>query len=120
MLFDSHASEQRLQTLARTGDLGHYRYLHFATHGIVDNRFPLNSAVILSRDALPDPNKQLDAGLPIYDGRLTAEEVLRSWHLQSELVTLSACQTALGKYERGEGFVGFAQALILSGVAASV
>ena len=115
LLFDSDASEQRLQTLARTGDLGRYRYLHFATHGIVDNRFPLNSAVILSRDALPDPNKQLDAGLPIYDGRLTAEEVLRSWNLQSELVTLSACQTALGKYERGEGFVGFAQALILSG-----
>jgi CHAT domain-containing protein len=31
------------------------------------------------------------------------------------LVTLSACQTALGRYERGGGFVGFAQALILAG-----
>jgi CHAT domain-containing protein len=61
------------------------------------------------------PGKQLEAGLPVFDGRLTAEEVLRSWHLDSELVTLSACQTALGKYERGEGFVGFAQALLLAG-----
>ena len=115
LLFDSQASEQRLDELAASGELSEYRYLHLATHGIVDNRFPLNSAVILSRDALPDPNKQLDAGLPVYNGKLTAEAVLRRWHLKSELVTLSACQTALGKYERGEGFVGFAQALMLAG-----
>jgi CHAT domain-containing protein len=44
--------------------------------------------------------------------------VLRQWHLHSDLVTLSACQTALGKYERGEGFVGFAQALVLCGTRA--
>jgi tetratricopeptide (TPR) repeat protein len=115
LLLDSESSEQRLHELAQNGELGKYRYLHLATHGEVDDRAPLRSAVILSRDQLPDPGKQLDAGLPIYDGRLTAEEVLRQWHLHSELVTLSACQTALGKYERGEGFVGFAQSLILSG-----
>ncbi len=71
--------------------------------------------MILSRDNLPDPDQQLVKNLPIYDGRLTAEEVLQKWKLNAALVTLSACQTALGKYERGEGFVGFAQALILAG-----
>jgi CHAT domain-containing protein/tetratricopeptide (TPR) repeat protein len=115
MLTASEASEQRLYDLAQSGDLGKYRYLHFATHGTMDARFPLRSAIILSRDSLPDPGKQLDAGLPVFDGQLTAEEVLRQWHLGAELVTLSACQTALGKYERGEGFVGFAQALVLAG-----
>jgi tetratricopeptide (TPR) repeat protein/CHAT domain-containing protein len=115
LLFDSEASEQRLDELAASGALGQYRFLHLATHGEVDNAFPLRSAVILSRDTLPDPQKQLLAGKPIYDGRLTAEEMLRTWNLHSELVTLSACETALGKYERGEGFVGFAQALILCG-----
>jgi tetratricopeptide (TPR) repeat protein len=115
LLFDSEASEQRLDELAASGALGQYRYLHLATHGEVDEAFPLRSAVILSRDTLPEPQKQLLAGKPIYDGRLTAEEMLRTWNLHSELVTLSACETALGKYERGEGFVGFAQALILCG-----
>jgi tetratricopeptide (TPR) repeat protein len=115
LLFDSSASEQRLSKLAKRRELGRYRYVHLATHGEVDNRLPLRSAVILSRDDLPDAGKQLDAGLPIFDGRLTAREVLEDWRLDSDLVTLSACQTALGKYERGEGFIGFAQALILSG-----
>jgi tetratricopeptide (TPR) repeat protein len=115
LLFDSDASEQRLDALAGSGELGKYRYLHLATHGEVDGFFPLRSAVILARDTLPDPQKQLLAGKPIYDGRLTAEEMLRTWNLHSDLVTLSACETALGKYERGEGFVGFAQALILCG-----
>jgi tetratricopeptide (TPR) repeat protein len=115
LLFDSEASEEHLDELASSGALGRYRYLHLATHGEVDDGFALRSAVILARDTLPDPQQQLLVGKPVYDGRLTAEEILRSWNLNSELVTLSACQTALGKYERGEGFVGFAQALLLCG-----
>jgi tetratricopeptide (TPR) repeat protein len=115
VLLDSEASEQKLDALATAGELGKYRYVHLATHGEVDNSRALRSAIILSRDDLPDRQEQLLAGKPIYDGRLTAEEMLRSWNLEAELVTLSACQTALGKYERGEGFVGFAQALILCG-----
>jgi tetratricopeptide (TPR) repeat protein len=115
LLLGSRASEQELYALAKGGELGKYRYVHLATHGEVDNTLPLRSAIILSRDALPDPHKQLEAGLPVFDGRLEAREVLEQWHLNADLVTLSACQTALGKYERGEGFVGFAQALILAG-----
>jgi CHAT domain-containing protein len=115
LLFDSEASEQKLSELAATGELGRYRYLHLATHGEVDDQRALRSAVILSRDTLPDPEKQLFSGKPVYDGRLTAEEMLRSWNLNTDLVTLSACETALGKYEKGEGFVGVAQALLLCG-----
>jgi CHAT domain-containing protein len=115
VLTDSDASEQRLYALAQSLELGKYRYLHLATHGEVNDQFPLRSAVILSRDNLPDSDKQFNAGLPIYNGELTAEKVLRHWHLNADLVTLSACQTALGKHERGEGFVGFAQALMLAG-----
>jgi tetratricopeptide (TPR) repeat protein len=115
VLLDSEASEQALHDLAASGELGKYRYLHFATHGDVDEAGPLRSAIILSRDKLPDPRQQLQEGLPVYDGRLTAREVLEQWQLRADLVTLSACETALGKYEQGEGFIGFAHALMLAG-----
>jgi tetratricopeptide (TPR) repeat protein len=115
VLLGSQASEQRLYELARRGALAGYRYVHLATHGEAANSVPLRSAILLARDQLPDPARQLEAGLPVFDGRLTAEEVLQQWRLDAELVTLSACQSALGKYERGEGFVGFAQAFVLCG-----
>jgi tetratricopeptide (TPR) repeat protein len=115
VLLGTQASEQRLDELARSGALAKYRYVHLATHGEVDHSWPLRSAVLLARDQLPDAAQQLEAGLPVYDARLSAEEVLRAWTLHSELVTLSACQSALGRYERGEGFVGFAQAFLLCG-----
>src|SRR5689334_13019378 len=118
VLLDSDSSEERLNELARSSALGKYRYIHLATRGEVNDTFPLRSAVILARDHLPDDKQRTEllvSGQPIPDGRLTAEEVLQRWTLHSDLVTLSACQTALGRYERGEGFVGFAQAMILGG-----
>jgi tetratricopeptide (TPR) repeat protein len=115
LLTDSEASEQRLLELAEAGELGKVRYLHLATHCTLDNRRPLQSAVILARDTLPDAVEQLQAGKPAFDGRLTAEKVVRDWKLDAELVTLSACQTGLGIHEIGEGYVGFAQALLLAG-----
>jgi CHAT domain-containing protein/Tfp pilus assembly protein PilF len=115
LLTDSDASEQRLSELAEDGTLGKVRYLHLATHGKVNWDFPLQSAIILARDRLPDPTKQLDAARPVFDGRLTAAEVLRDWNLDADLVTLSACETGLGRYARGEGYLGFAQALLLVG-----
>jgi len=115
LLVDSQASEQRLAELVQDGTLARTRYLHLATHGTIDPRFSLQSAVILSRDKLPDPTQQLNAGLPVYDGRLTAAEVLRDWDLDADLVTLSACQTGLGRHASGEGYLGFAQALLVAG-----
>ena len=54
------------------------------------------------------------------DGRLTAERVLRTWKLQADLVTLSACETGLGERAGGEGYLGFAQALMLAGARGTV
>jgi CHAT domain-containing protein len=115
VLLDSEASEQRLDDLARSGDLGKYRHILLATHGIAEPSAHLRSRIILAQDRLPDPERQLSAGLPVFDGELSAAKILRSWKLNADLVTLSACETALGPYMPGEGHVGFAQTLLLSG-----
>jgi CHAT domain-containing protein/tetratricopeptide (TPR) repeat protein len=115
-LLGSDASEQRLEQLAGDDQLRRFRYLHLATHGELDPQEGLRSALVLAQDRLPQSLEQVLAGKEVYDGRLTAERIYRRWQLDADLVTLSACQTGLShKYERGEGYVGFAQALFKAG-----
>ena len=64
---------------------------------------------------LPNPLEQALSHKPVFDGRLSVREIQRTWDLKAELVTLSACETALGRESGGEGFVGFTQSLLMSG-----
>jgi tetratricopeptide (TPR) repeat protein len=114
-MLGSEASEQRLDEINRTGRLRQFDFLHLATHGKLDRQVALRSALLLARDRLPDPMRRILDGEPIYDGELTAEQIIRTWTLDAELVTLSACQTALGRQVGGEGYLGFSQALFLAG-----
>jgi CHAT domain-containing protein/tetratricopeptide (TPR) repeat protein len=114
LLMGARASAHDLDQLAASGGLRAFRYLHFATHGVLDDKRPLRSALILAPDRPPDLPPALDGKQPP-DSRLTAERILRGWKLDADLVTLSACDTALGKYSGGEGYLGFSQALFLAG-----
>jgi Tfp pilus assembly protein PilF len=114
-LLRSQASEQQLDALTTSGGLKEYAYLHLASHGFLDAEVAMRSALVLAEDDLPDPLAQALAGKRAYDGRLTAEQILRTWKLDADMVTLSACQTGLGKYQGGEGYLGFAQALFVAG-----
>jgi CHAT domain-containing protein len=115
LLTESEASEENLDRMAAADELRKFRFLHFATHALLDDSRMLNSALILARDRLPDPLAQVLGGKEPSDGRLTAAEILRGWKLDADLVTLSACETALGKLSGGEGYLGFSQALFLAG-----
>jgi serine/threonine protein kinase/CHAT domain-containing protein/tetratricopeptide (TPR) repeat protein len=114
VLLGPNASEPRLDELARAGRLRDFNYLHLATHGQMDPDVAVRSRLFLARDQLPDPLARVLAGQEVYDGELTAEQILRTWKLDAELVTLSACQSSLGK-PGGEGYLGFSQALFLAG-----
>lgn len=76
--------------------------LHIATHGYADPWAPEFSGLLLA-----------GTGDAPYDV-LTAQEIYL-WPLQARLVTLSACQTALGKDMEGEGLLGLTRAFIYAG-----
>lgn len=90
-------------------DLTKYRIIHFATHGVVDEDFPQRSGVVLSL-VNPDGTKDEDGE----DGFLQMSEIF-NLRLDADLVTLSACQTGLGKNVRGEGMVGIQRAFLYAG-----
>ena len=87
------------------GALGEYRIVHFATHGLINTRRPELSGIVL---ALVDEH-----GRP-RDGFLRLHEIY-NLKLNTELVVLSACQTALGREVRGEGLVGLARGFMYAG-----
>jgi CHAT domain-containing protein len=96
----AEASERRAKSLPPD-----VRYLHFACHGLLDEWLPLNSALALSATD--------EAGGD--NGLLQAWEIFESVRLHADLVTLSACQTALGKETEGEGLVGLTRAFQYAG-----
>ncbi len=89
------------------------RYIHFATHGIINSDLPEISGIVLS---LVDENGR------IQDGFLRLHDIY-NLSLTADLVVLSACESALGKEIRGEGIIGLTRGFMYAGapsVAASL
>lgn len=115
VLLGAEASEQELVRLADSGALGRFGTIHLATHALIDDEQPDRSALVLSQVGLPDPLEAAISGRRIYDGLLSAKEIVREWRVDADLVTLSACETGLGKEIIGEGYIGFAHAFLQAG-----
>jgi len=92
---------------ATSAGLSGYRVVHFATHGIIDDRHPNLSALVLSTyDGKGQPQ----------DGFLRLHDIY-NLELPAELVVLSGCETALGKEVRGEGLIGLVRGFMYAGAA---
>jgi CHAT domain-containing protein/predicted LPLAT superfamily acyltransferase len=61
-----------------------------------------------------DPTDPLASGLQLADGVLTARDIM-GLKLNADLVTLSACQTALSEHQPGDELVGLTRALLYAG-----
>jgi CHAT domain-containing protein len=98
----AEATEERAKQASPHADL-----LHFAGHGLIDERFPLDSSLALTIPA------QLQEGRD--NGLLQAWEIFENLRLDANLVTLSACDTALGREMGGEGLLGLTRAFQFAG-----
>ncbi len=93
------------RAMVMSPELTSCRILHFATHGIVDDKNPELSGLVLS---LVDRR-----GRP-QNGFLSLEDIYHL-DLHADLVVLSACKTAVGKNIKGEGLVTMARGFMYAG-----
>lgn len=79
-----------------------HRVLHFATHGVLSAEAPLLSGIVLA------------------DGAALTVNELMATSLDADLVTLSACNTALGARTGGDEVLGLTRGLLAAGARAAV
>jgi CHAT domain-containing protein len=82
---------------ARLADRAPLRALHLACHGHIDTVRPRLSGLVLSDGAI-----------------LSLDDVYRL-HVPADLVVLSACETARGRFLHGEGVIGLVRGFFYAG-----
>jgi CHAT domain-containing protein len=107
----TQASRSKLFRLNSSNKLRAYRYLVFSCHGILPGEIDQirQPALVLSH---PDPETRRD-------GFVTMADVFQL-NLNADLVTLSACNTGVGKILRSEGVVGLTRAFMYAGASAAM
>jgi CHAT domain-containing protein/Tfp pilus assembly protein PilF len=83
--------------------------IHLASHFISSDSSPLRSRLLL----MNEPGRDPVSGVP--DGVLESSEIYKARLPAAKLVVLSACQTGIERYYRGEGAISLARAFIAAG-----
>ena len=91
-------------------DWSKYRFIHVATHGLVDAKIPQLSALILGA---------YDAGGHKVDGAVRVAD-LSVRTITADVAVFSACDTAIGKEVLSEGLVGIGYTTLARGARAVV
>jgi CHAT domain-containing protein/lipopolysaccharide biosynthesis regulator YciM len=97
---ENDAKEEKVKLVG----LGDYRYVHFATHGLVNEKNPKLSGLLLAQEDTTSKE----------DGILHLGEIY-NLNLNADLVVLSACETGLGQVAKGEGIIGLTRGFLYAG-----
>lgn len=98
MYFQDEATESQFLDIAPKSKI-----LHLATHGIVNDEFPIESGL-----AFMEKSDSLE------DGFLNTLEIYEL-NLNAELAVMSACNTGFGKLLAGEGVISLGRAFLYAG-----
>ncbi|HEC79278.1 MAG TPA: CHAT domain-containing protein [candidate division WOR-3 bacterium] len=99
LFLGKEATEEKCRMFA-----GDYNIIHFACHGEFNRMDPLSSALLLA--------KGVDF---IDDGRLEAYEIYGLDLKNTRLVVLSACESGLSKFTKGDEIIGLLRGFIYAG-----
>lgn len=99
LLIGTEASEAAF----KSEPLSKFKVIHLAVHGVAEPKYPERAALVLG----PDPQNR-------EDGLLQAREITML-RLNADLVTLSACDTGIGKLQGEEGVESLERAFLIAG-----
>ncbi len=94
------ASEDKVRSALKDCDVA-----HFAVHCLVEEKSPWLAALVLTKRGVDDHWSGSGSESSPDDGILYLNEVYEISLPRTRLVVLSACQSGLGQYYRGEGIV---------------
>lgn len=97
LLLEDEVTKQNLLREMKQADV-----IHFAGHYVVNEDAPLQSAFLIAKDE--------------QDSKLANYELLEENIEKPKLIILSACDTAVEKYYKGEGMIGAGRAFLSMGV----
>ncbi len=90
---------------ALDASIGDYKFIHFATHGLIKEDHPELSGIVLS---------QVDNNGQTVNGVVRLQDIY-AMNLSADVVVLSACSTGIGKEVKGEGLMSLNNAFLQSG-----